>query len=457
MGVDCAYSKLGRVVSILVLSGWQYRGKESTLSTALFGGISGIINGFAGLGSAILAIYIMALPGQASVQRSKIIIASGVIIFTITVVFSINGVMDWDLILRGILLAPTQMIGARAADLIAEAVTAMEFRASAEDIARMSHSHPTYAEAIKEAIAEEMRRDPNVFIMGEDIRLSVYGTTANLFKEFGEDRVLDTPLSENGFFGAAIGASLVGMRPIVETVTSFMWVAMDQLISQAAKMRYMFGGQATLPVVYRASMMYGSGSAAHHSDRPYPMFMNMPGIKIAVPANSSDAKGLLKTAVRDDDPVIIFEDANLYGTRGEVTDENIPFGKAQIMKEGTDCTIVGIAGSVNLSLSAAIELEKEGISAEVINPRTLVPLDKDTILNSVEKTGRLIVVDPAHKVFSSASAISSIVEEEGFWFLQSPIMKVASEQVHIPYTPSLEKLVYPNQQKVIAAVKKTME
>ncbi len=318
-------------------------------------------------------------------------------------------------------------------------------------------SEKIFAEAINEAIAEEMRRDENVFIMGEDIRLSVYGATANLLKEFGEDRVLDTPLSENGFFGAAIGASLVGMRPIVETVTSFMWVAMDQLISQAAKMRYMFGGQATLPVVYRASMMYGSGSAAHHSDRPYPMFMNMPGIKIAVPANSSDAKGLLKTAVRDDDPVIIFEDANLYGTRGEVIDENIPFGKAQIMKEGTDCTIVGIAGSVNLSLSAAIELEKEGISAEVINPRTLVPLDKDTILNSVEKTGRLIVVDPAHKVCSAASEISSIVAEEGFWFLQSPIMKVASEQVHIPYTPSLEKLVYPNQQKVITAVKKTME
>ena len=318
-------------------------------------------------------------------------------------------------------------------------------------------SEKIFAEAINEAIAEEMRRDENVFIMGEDIRLSVYGATANLLKEFGEDRVLDTPLSENGFFGAAIGASLVGMRPIVETVTSFMWVAMDQLISQAAKMRYMFGGQATLPVVYRASMMYGSGSAAHHSDRPYPMFMNMPGIKIAVPANSSDAKGLLKTAVRDDDPVIIFEDANLYGTRGEVTDENIPFGKAQIMKEGTDCTIVGIAGSVNLSLSAAIELEKEGISAEVINPRTLVPLDKDTILNSVEKTGRLIVVDPAHKVCSAASEISSIVAEEGFWFLQSPIMKVASEQVHIPYTPALEKLVYPNQQKVITAVKKTME
>ena len=247
------------------------------------------------------------------------------------------------------------------------------------------------------------------------------------------------------------------MRPIVETVTSFMWVAMDQLISQAAKMRYMFGGQANLPVVYRASMAYGGGSAAHHSDRSYPMFMNMPGIKIAVPANSSDAKGLLKTAIRDDDPVIIFEDVNLSGTRGEVSDVEIPFGKAEIVKEGNDCTIVGIAGSVKLSLEAANNLENEGISCEVINPRTLVPLDKETILNSVEKTGRLVVVDPAHKVCSAASEISSIVAEEGFWFLQSPIIKVASEQVHIPYSPSLEKLVYPNLDKINSAVKKTME
>ena len=314
-----------------------------------------------------------------------------------------------------------------------------------------------FAEAINEAIAEEMRRDSNVFIMGEDIRLSVYGATANLYKEFGEERVLDTPLSENGFFGAAIGASLIGMRPIVETVTSFMWVAMDQLISQAAKMRYMFGGQATLPVVYRASMMYGSGSAAHHSDRPYPMFMNMPGIKIAVPANSTDAKGLLKTAVRDDDPVIIFEDANLYGTRSEMSEDEIPFGKAEIVKSGTDCTIIGIAASVNLSQEVANNLEKEGISCEVINPRTLVPLDKETILKSVEKTGRLVIVDPAHKVCSAASEISSIVAEEGFWDLQSPIIKVASEQVHIPYAPSLEKLVYPNIEKVSKAVKKTLE
>ncbi|MBI64061.1 MAG: alpha-ketoacid dehydrogenase subunit beta [Chloroflexi bacterium] len=316
-----------------------------------------------------------------------------------------------------------------------------------------------FAEALNQAHVEEMRRDESVFIMGEDIRRAVYGATANLLSEFGEERVLDTPLSENGFFGAAIGASLVGSRPIVETLTSFMWVGMDQLISQAAKMRYMFGGQATLPVVYRALMMYGGGAAAHHSDRSYPMFMNMPGIKIAVPSNPADAKGLLKTSIRDDDPVIFFEDGTISGMRGEVPDEEYltPFGEANIVKEGNDCTIVAIGGAVNHAISAAESLTKEGISVEVIDPRTLVPLDKSSILDSVEKTGRLVLVDPAHKVCSAASEIASIVAEEGFWSLQAPIQKVASEQVHIPFTPALEKLVYPDAIKISNAVKKTLE
>ena len=322
-----------------------------------------------------------------------------------------------------------------------------------------------FIEAINQAIIEEMKRDESVFIMGEDIRRSVYGATANLLSEFGEKRVLDTPLSENGFFGAAIGASLVGMRPIVETLTSFMWVGMDQLISQAAKMRYMFGGQATLPVVYRASMFYGGGSAAHHSDRSYPMFMNMPGIKIIVPSNPADMKGLLKSAVRDNDPCIVFEDGTLAGMRGEVPDNQdlpgdelvVPFGQAEMVREGTDCTIVGVAGGVNIAASVSDQLAQEGISVEVIDPRTLVPLDKKTILNSVEKTGRLVITDPAHKVCSAASEIASIVAEEGFWSLQAPIQKVASEQVHIPYTPALEPHVYPDVEKVTAAVKRTLE
>jgi len=310
-----------------------------------------------------------------------------------------------------------------------------------------------------------MARDENVYIMGEDIRRAVYGATQDLLNDYGEKRVLDTPLSENGFFGAAIGSSLVGMRPIVETLTSFMWVGMDQLISQAAKMRYMFGGQATLPVVFRATMFYGGGSAAHHSDRSYPMFMNMPGIKIVVPSNPADMKGLLKSAVRDNDPTIVFEDGTLFGMRGEVPDNAdlpqgeliVPFGEAKVVREGTDCTIVAIAGAVNIAIAVSDQLAAEGISVEVIDPRTLVPFDKQTVLESVEKTGRLVIADPAHKVCSAASEIASIVAEEGFWSLQAPIQKVASEQVHIPFSPALEKLVYPDVAKITAAVKRTLE
>ena len=310
-----------------------------------------------------------------------------------------------------------------------------------------------------------MERDESVFIMGEDIKRSIYGATMGLLEEFGEKRVLDTPLSENAFFGAAVGAAAVGMRPVVETLTSFMWVAMDQLVSQAAKMRYMFGGQVNLPVVYRATMYYGGGSAAHHSDRSYPMFMNMPGLKIVAPSNPADMKGLMKTAIRDDDVVIMFEDGTLFGNRGDVPANEdlpngellVPFGQANTLREGTDVTVVAIAGSVPHAIAAADELEADGISVEVIDPRTLVPLDKGTILESVERTGRLVIADPAHKVCSAASEIASIVAEEGLWSLQAPIVKVASEQVHIPYSPVLEKLVYPTKEKIVTAVKRTLE
>ncbi len=316
-----------------------------------------------------------------------------------------------------------------------------------------------FVEAINQALIEEMEHDENVYVMGEDIRRAVYGATADLFDRFGENRVLDTPLSENGFFGAAIGSSLVGMRPVVETLTSFMWVAMDQLISQAAKMRYMFGGQATLPVVFRATMFYGGGSAAHHSDRSYPMFMNMPGLKIIVPSNPADMKGLLKQAIRDNDPCIVFEDGTLFGSRGEVPEnlEAIPFGQARTAREGSDVTIVAIAAAVGQAEQAADDLANEGVSVEVIDPRTLVPLDKQAILDSVEKTGRLVVVDPAHKVCSAASEIASIVAEEGFWSLQAPIQKVAADQVHVPYTPALESLMYPSVDKIKTAVRATLE
>ena len=248
----------------------------------------------------------------------------------------------------------------------------------------------TYADAVNAAIKEEMRRDEKVFIMGESIRGGIYGVTGGLSQEFG-DRVIDTPLSENGFMGAAVGAAAVGMRPIVQSLSSFLWVAMDQLISQAAKMRFMFGGQVSLPVVYRCGMIYGANSAAHHTDRPYPMFMNMPGLKIAIPTTPADAKGLLKTAIRDNDPVMFFEDNNLAGTRGEVDDDDtqtIPFGVADVKQEGSDVTVVALAGMLRRAMAVAESLDAEDISVEVIDPRTIVPLDTKTILDSVEKTGR---------------------------------------------------------------------
>jgi len=316
----------------------------------------------------------------------------------------------------------------------------------------------TYSDALNQAIKEEMRRDESVYIMGESIRGGIYGVTGGLSQEF-DKRVIDTPLSENGFVGAAVGSAAVGMRPIVQSLSSFLWVAMDQLVSQAAKMRYMFGGQVDLPIVYRCGMNYGTNTAAHHTDRPYPMYMNMPGLKIVIPTTPSDAKGLLKTAVRDNDPVMFFEDNNLAGTRGEVPDEDysIPFGVADVKKEGTDVTVVAIAGMVRRSLAVAEELEGEGISVEVVDPRTIVPLDKDTILKSVEKTGRLVVVDPAHKSCSVASEISAMVAQEGFWNLQAPIQRVASLDCHFPFSPALEDMVFPNEDKIAEAIYATQE
>tara|TARA_Y100000588_G_scaffold35141_1_gene33872 strand:- start:2679 stop:3641 length:963 start_codon:yes stop_codon:yes gene_type:complete len=316
----------------------------------------------------------------------------------------------------------------------------------------------TFADALNQALKEEMRRDETVFMLGESIRGGIYGVTGGLSQEFDE-RIIDTPLSENGFMGAGVGAAAVGMRPIIQSLASFLWVAMDQVVSQAAKMRFMFGGQVDLPIVYRLGLLYGNNIAAHHADRPYPMFMNMPGLKIAIPSNPASAKGLLKSAIRDNDPVMFFEDNNLMGMRGEVsdTDEIIPFGEAEVLKEGSDVTIVAIAGMVRASLAVAENLESDGISVEVVDPRTIVPLDKKTILESVEKTGRLVVVDPAHQSCSVASEISSIVAQEGFWSLQAPIQRVASLDCHFPFSPALEKYVFPNEEDIEQAVFTTLE
>ena len=317
----------------------------------------------------------------------------------------------------------------------------------------------TATQAVNEAMREEMRRDERVFIMGEDIQMGVYGASAGLSAEFGMERVRDCPLSENAFFGAAVGAAAVGMRPIVESAFCFMYVAMDSLVSQAAKMRYMFGGQVNLPIVYRASMLYGGSLAAHHSDRSHPMYMNVPGLKVVMPSNAYDGKGLLKTAIRSEDPVIFCEDRTVMGARGLVPEDEytVPLGVADVKREGTDVTIVALGGMVPRSLEAAEVLAGEGISVEVVDPRSLVPLDKATILESVAKTGRLVTVDMAHQTCSAASEIAAIVAMEGFWSLQAPIQRLATPNIHIPFSTSLEPLCYPTAETIAQAVRTTLE
>ena len=314
-------------------------------------------------------------------------------------------------------------------------------------------------QALNEAMRDEMRRDERVFIMGEDIQSGVYGASAGLAAEFGTDRVRDCPLSENAFMGAAVGAAAVGMRPIVESAFCFMWVAMDSLISQAAKMRYMFGGQVNLPIVYRASLYYGGSMAAHHSDRSYPIFMHIPGFKVVFPSNAYDGKGLMKTAIQEDDPVLFCEDRTILGSRSYVPEEEytIPLGQADIKREGSDVTIVAIGGMVPLALEAAEKLAQDGISAEVLDPRSLVPLDKKAILDSVAKTGRLVTVDMAHKTCSAASEIAALVAMEGFWSLQAPIQRLGTANVHIPFSPALEPLCYPTADTIATAAKVTLE
>ena len=317
----------------------------------------------------------------------------------------------------------------------------------------------TLTQALNEAMRDEMRTDESVFIMGEDIQSGVYGASAGLCAEFGEERVRDCPLSENAFMGAAVGAAAVGMRPIVESSFCFMWVAMDSLVSQASKMRYMFGGQVDLPIVYRAAMYYDGSMAALHSDRSYPIFMHIPGFKVVFPSNAYDGKGLLRTAIRDNDPVVFCEDRTILGARALVPEEEytIPFGVADIKREGTDVTIVAIGGMVPRALAAAEALAQEGISAEIVDPRTLVPLDKQTILDSVAKTGRLVTVDMAHKTCSAASEIASIVAMEGFWSLQAPVQRMGAVNVHIPFSPALEPLCYPTAETIAQAARTTLE
>ncbi len=307
-------------------------------------------------------------------------------------------------------------------------------------------------EAIHEAQLYEMLRDPTVILIGEDIHglaLGPYGT-------LGPGRLWSAPISESGFTGMAVGAALTGLRPIVDLlIASFTYVAMDPLVNQAAKLRSMTGGQAKVPAVFRCGLWHGFSYAAQHSDRPYPLFMNSPGLKVAVPATPADAKGLLQTAVRDDDPVLIFEDRNLATLRGPVPegDAAVPFGSARVHREGSDVTVVAIASAVQEALAAADTLAREGIEVEVIDPRTLVPLDRAAILDSVHRTGRLVVADPAHQTCGAAAEIAALAAEHAFDALRAPVARVTTPDVPIPFSPTLERELFPSRARIADAVR----
>jgi pyruvate/2-oxoglutarate/acetoin dehydrogenase E1 component len=313
----------------------------------------------------------------------------------------------------------------------------------------------TYREAARQAIVEEMRADPRVFVMGQDVQTGSY---AAAMQEFGPERIRNTPISECGFYGAGIGAALTGMRPVIEAAFStFFYSAMDQIANQAAKSRYMFGGQASVPLVIRALVAYSVALAAHHSDRPWGLFAQIPGLKIIVPTTPFDAKGLLKSAIRDPNPVLCFDDLNLMGISGEVpeADYTIPIGVADVKRAGTDITVVAVAAAVHHSLAAAQKLEREGISVEVLDIRTVVPLDRRSILDSVRKTGRLIVVDPAPLTCSVASEITATVSEHGFSHLRGRIVRLTAPDIPVPFSPDLERLMYPTAD-VIASTAREM-
>jgi len=314
-----------------------------------------------------------------------------------------------------------------------------------------------YAVALREALAEEMRRDDRVFVFGEDVELGYAFTVCKgLIEEFGPDRVRDTPICEQTIVGIAVGASMMGMRPVPEIqFCDLLPLCMDQLCNQAAKLRYMSGGQVSFPLVIRSPAGKWGGFAAQHSQTLDAWFMNVPGLKVAVPATPYDAKGLLKTAIRDDNPVLFIERKLLYQVSGPVPEEEylIPFGVAKTYKEGKDVTLVAIGRMVSLALKAMEELEKEGIYGTLVDPRTLVPLDKKTILESVKKTHRVVIVEEGPKTGGVGAEIAALIAEEALDYLDAPVVRIAALDSPIPFNVALEDHIFPNERKIIEAVR----
>jgi pyruvate dehydrogenase E1 component beta subunit len=334
----------------------------------------------------------------------------------------------------------------------------------------MSERLLTIRDAINEALVQAMEADPSVFLMGEDIAGGggrddrggldawggPFGVTRGIATRFGRERVLDTTIAEAGFFGAAVGAAMTGMRPVVELMyVDFAGVAYDQMLNQAAKVRYMFGGTQKVPMVMRTVVGGGFRAAAEHSQTLYSIFAHIPGLKTVAPTTAADAKGLLLTAIADDDPVVFFEHKRMYMQKSHVAPEAvpIPFGVAAVRREGTDLTIVGVQRGVQFALEAAQTLAEDGVSVEVIDPRTYTPLDKGTILASVAKTGHLMVVDESYPRASLATDIAAIVADEGFSSLKGPIRRVTAPHTPVPFSPPLEDAYLPLPAKIVAAVR----
>jgi pyruvate/2-oxoglutarate/acetoin dehydrogenase E1 component len=317
----------------------------------------------------------------------------------------------------------------------------------------------SYAQAVAEALNEEMTRDPDVFLMGEDIGRfgNIYGATRGLLEAFGKERVRDTPISEAAIVGAAVGASLLGMRPVVEIMyMDFMTIAADQIVNHAAKFRYMFGGSVELPLVIRTQGGTGTSNAAQHSQSLESWFMHTPGLHVVMPSTPYDAKGLLKASIREDNPVIFIEHKSLYKTWGPVPEEEylIPLGQADVKREGKDITVVATSLMVQRALGAAEEVEKEGGSVEVIDPRTLSPLDEETILNSARKTGKVIVVHEACKTCGIGAEIAARIMEKAFDYMDAPVVRLGGLDIPVPYARNLEEASVPSQEQIVQAIRK---
>jgi pyruvate/2-oxoglutarate/acetoin dehydrogenase E1 component len=316
----------------------------------------------------------------------------------------------------------------------------------------------TYGEAIREAIAEEMRRDPRVFIMGEDVAETgtVFKVLTGLVDEFGPKRVIDTPISEAGFTGMGVGAALTGMRPIVDIMFGdFITLTMDQMVNQAAKTHYMSGGKLKVPMVMRTTLGATRRSAAQHSQSLHAWFSHIPGLKIALPATPYDAKGLMKSAVRDDNPVVIFEDKMMYQTKGVVPEEDytIPLGVADVKRVGSDITLVATSSMVLVALEAAERLAEIDISAEVVDPRTTFPLDKQTLIESAKKTSRAMVIDEGYQRYGVTGEIASVIAEGAFYYLDAPVKRMGAMDVPVPFSPVLEDLTVPTAAGVVEMAK----